>query len=118
VYPHTVNKFADDTKLGGVANAPEGHAAIQKDLKRLEKWADKNLMKFNKGMCKVLHLWQNKSTRTCYGPAKKNFTKKDLDTKLNVRHQCALATKQANDILGCTRRSVAAGWGEMILHLY
>ncbi|KAK4815937.1 hypothetical protein QYF61_010194 [Mycteria americana] len=42
-------KFADDTKLGGVADRPEDHAAIQRDLNRLEKWADRNLMKFNKG---------------------------------------------------------------------
>ena len=26
---------------------------------RLEKWADKKLMKFNKGNCKVLPLWRN-----------------------------------------------------------
>ncbi|KAK4810449.1 hypothetical protein QYF61_004229 [Mycteria americana] len=37
----TISKFADDTKLGGVA-------AIQRDLDRLEKWADRNLKKFNK----------------------------------------------------------------------
>lgn len=43
-------------KLGGVADMPEGHAAIQRDLSRLEKWADSNLMKFNKEKFKVLHL--------------------------------------------------------------
>ncbi|KAK4812854.1 hypothetical protein QYF61_022580 [Mycteria americana] len=36
----------------------ECRAAVQKDLERLEKWADGNLMKFSKG--KVLHLgWSN-----------------------------------------------------------
>ena len=45
------SQFADDTKLGGVAEMPEGHAATQKDLDRLEKWAERNLMRFKKGKC-------------------------------------------------------------------
>ncbi|KAK4826139.1 hypothetical protein QYF61_005712 [Mycteria americana] len=45
----TFSKSADDTELGRVADMPEGPAAIQSDHNRLEKWADKNVLKFNKG---------------------------------------------------------------------
>ncbi|KAK4822305.1 hypothetical protein QYF61_013004 [Mycteria americana] len=56
---HSLSKLADDTKLGRAADRPEGSAAIQKDLDRLEKWGEKNLMEFNKGKSKVLQLGRN-----------------------------------------------------------
>ena len=49
-------KFADDTKLGGVANTPEERSTIQSDLDRLEEWAINNKMNFNPEKCTVLHL--------------------------------------------------------------
>ena len=39
-------KFADDTKLGGVA--PEEMTTLQSDLDRLEEWAVDNKMNFNR----------------------------------------------------------------------
>jgi len=57
-----VHPQQDDTKLVGVADRPEGHAAIQRDLDRLEKWAGRGLMMLNKGMlcvCKILPLGRN-----------------------------------------------------------
>jgi len=42
-----------------VANTAEGCADIQRDLHRLKKWANRNLMQFNTGKCKALPLGRN-----------------------------------------------------------
>jgi len=54
-----ISKFADNAKLGRVVDTPEGCAAIQWDQNRLESWAERNLMRFNHGKCRVLHLGRN-----------------------------------------------------------
>lgn len=54
-----LSKLAGSIKLGEVVDAPEGFAAIQRDLQRLEKQMDRNLMKLNTGKHQVSHLGRN-----------------------------------------------------------
>lgn len=48
--------FVNVTKLSGAVNMPEGKDAIQRDFKRLKRWACMNFMRFSKVKHKVLHL--------------------------------------------------------------
>lgn len=43
-----------------LANTPDGCASIQRDIKKLDKWAGRSTMKFNTGKCQVLPLGRNK----------------------------------------------------------
>ena len=97
----------DDMKLGGVADALEGFATIQQDLDRQESWAERNLMKFNKSKCRVLHVGRNNHMhqyRLGDDLLEVGSAEKDLDVLVNnsleMSQQCALVAKNANGILG------------------
>lgn len=113
--------FIDDTKLGGVASTPECCATLQRD--RLERWAERNLLKFSKGKCRrFLRVWKNNPVShstgwrlTCWEAA---LQRKTWGCGQEAGHEPAvcLGGQVASGVLGCIRKSIASRVREVRLH--
>ncbi|CAM4491321.1 unnamed protein product [Caretta caretta] len=117
----TLSKFADDTKLGGEVDTLEGRDSIQRALDKLEDWAKRNLMRFNKDNCRgrknPMHRYRVRTEWLGSSSAEKDLGV-TVDEKLDMSQQCALVAKKANGILGCIRRGIASRSRDVIVPLY
>lgn len=115
----SLSKFVDDTKVSSAVDTTEGRDVIKRDLGKFEKWAHKNLTRFDKAKCKVLHLGQSNPTHM-YGlgeETERNPVQEDLwvlwaDEKLEKR-QRMLRVRKAKCTLGCIKSS-RQQWGDCL----
>lgn len=84
---YTLRQLGDHAKLREVADTPHECAAIQSIYDRLESWAERNRVEFNKGKSEVLPLAMNNPSH-CFSQAatwlESSFKEKNLEVMVDT----------------------------------
>ena len=118
-------KFADDTKIVRSIKSINDNCYLQKDLDRLQNWANENQMEFNVKKCKVMHIGNN-NIRFNYEMSEnwldECWSERDLgikiDSNMNFSGQSLEARNKANRMLGFIGRNVTYKSKEVVRRLY
>lgn len=85
------SKLSGGGKLGGVVDTAVSCTVIQRDLNRVEKWAEREPTKLKKGKCRLLNMGRNNSIHQSVLSLETSLAEKDpgvlVDTKLSMRQQ-------------------------------
>jgi hypothetical protein len=118
-------KFADDTKLFGIANDTVACQSIQADVDKLVSWTLKWQMPFNVDKCSVMHYGHNNQRHSYWlqgVPLKVVESERDLgvivSSNLKVTNQCRNVFTKANRTLGIINRTVRNKRKDIIIRLY
>ncbi|XP_059576183.1 uncharacterized protein LOC132247417 [Alligator mississippiensis] len=103
----------------------QGGERLQKDLDRVQGWANKNKMHFNTDKCRVLHLGRSNQQHTYkMGNSLVESTEAErdleviIDSKMNMGQQYEVTVGRANRTLSCIHRCISSRAKEVILPLY
>ena len=99
-----------------MVNTPEGQDVIQRNLDRLEQWAQVSLFEIQQiqiqdlvpGVEATLNTSASWGMKELSTALPKKYVGVLMDGKLNVSQQCDLAAPKANCILGCINRGMAS----------
>jgi len=121
----SISKFADDTKLIGMAGSKANTDIIQEDLNKLNEWATKWQMSFNVEKCKVLHIGKkNRKARYEINGIRIGVVTEEKDLgvivadDLKVAKQCNKAASKGNQKLGMIRRTFTCKNKSIMTKLY
>ena len=125
--------FADDSKIFTriVTNKEtkwlgfDGQSALQRDLTKVQEWAEKWKMEFNVGKCKIMHIGR-KNPKSVYSMGgtelETTSAERDLgvtiDDRLDLGNHIRSIVARANRILGLIKISFACLDKSMFLNLY